>query len=56
MPSKYLLIREFSPKANLCDLDEGDEQLIKFAAGAEVSDFGDLDGLVNGNWVLKLNL
>ena len=42
MPSKYhFLIRECSTKANLYDLDEGDEQLIKFAAGAEVICFWD---------------
>ena len=37
IPSKYhFLLQQFSPKAQLNDLDEGDEEIIKYADGAEV--------------------
>ena len=41
-PSKYhFLIREFSSTSTLYDMDEGDEQVIKLADGAEVLSFWD---------------
>ena len=41
-PSKYhFLIKEFSSTSTLYDMDEGDEQVIKLAHGAEVVSFWD---------------
>ena len=41
-PSKYhFLIREFSSTSTLYDMDEGDEQVMKLADGAEVLSFWD---------------
>ncbi|MEC8419852.1 MAG: glycosyltransferase family 9 protein [Verrucomicrobiota bacterium] len=49
IPSKYhFLLQQFSPKAQLNDLDEGDEEIMKYADGSEVLCFWN-----DPQWIIK---